>query len=45
MGVRWGSKRYRAVIGKEEFASHLPWGRGGAGVGRELKNNNKKIKR
>lgn len=31
MGVE--SKRYGTVIGKEEFASHLPWGRGGAGEG------------
>lgn len=38
MGV--GSKRYGTVIGKEEFASHLPWGRGGAGEG-----GGKKIKR
>lgn len=31
MGVE--SKRYGTVIGKEEYASHLPWGRGGAGEG------------
>lgn len=45
MGVRWKAKGTGAVIGKEEFASHLPWGRGGAGVGRELKKIKKEIKR
>lgn len=36
------SKRYGTVIGKEEIASHLPWGRGGAlGGGGKIKTTRK----